>query len=252
MSKGALSGLGLLLLMFPLLTSAQQLGITRIDLQQGVLMVHYELNDANASNEYKVDLYCSKDNFAQPLTKVKGDVGTDIKPGADHIIQWSILQELGTLAGELSVEVRARVYIPFLKVASVEAGRKFRRGKSYPLVWTSGNLGGQVDVDLFDGNDRVKSDRNIPNVGKYDWYIDGSVKSGKNYHLRFTNTRNRDEFVDSSVFTIVPRTPLAVKLLGLAAVGGGIVIISNLGGTPPPDATNPLEEFSGGLPQTTE
>jgi hypothetical protein len=174
-------------------------------------------------------------------------VGSEIKPGHGKI-EWRIVDEVGAFAGELAIEVRARVYIPFLKIASVNAGRKFKRGHTYPLVWTSGNMGGQVDIDLYHGKERVKSDRNIPNTGKYEWYLDGHTKPGKDYHIRFTNTRNRDEFVDSNVFSVVPKIPMVAKIAGLVMVAGGVTALLMI--DPPVETTedDPLAEVKKQLP----
>ena len=235
-----------LFLLSPIIVSSQKLRITSIDVSGGRLVVEYLLEDNNQANLYQVNLYASADNYAQPLTKVSGDIGVDIKPGSKKI-EWQIIEELGALEGEIAVEVRARVHNPFLKVASIDAGRKFKRGNAYPLVWTSGNMGGQVDIDLFNGKERVKSDRNIPNTGKYEWYIDGSLKPGSDYHLRFTNTRNRDEFIDSNVFSIIPKIPMLAKIGAVVAVGGGVAAVILLLDDEP-TGSDPLEELNKELP----
>lgn len=210
--------------------SAQKLSMHRIELVRDKLVVYYSLEDDNPNHQYQVDLYSSKDNFATPLTKVKGDVGPEVKPGKDRSIEWNILQEIGNYAGDLAVEVRARVYVPFVKITGFQEGKVFKRGRTYPLLWTSGNMGGQVDIELYNGQSRVGGDRNVPNTGKYEYAIPGSVKPGKDYKLKFTNTRNRDEFVYSSVFRIAPKIPFVVKIGAAAVVIGGIAFLAGSGG----------------------
>jgi hypothetical protein len=220
-----------LFLLTTLVASAQKLTLNRIELVHEKIVVYYTLEDANPNHEYQVSLYSSKDNFATPLVRVTGDVGTEIKPGKDKKIEWNAYQELGSYRGDISVEVRARVYVPFVKITSFDPKRSYKRGKTHPLLWTSGNMGGQVDIELFNGQDRVYGERNIPNTGKYDLFIPASTKPGKDYRLKFTNTRNRDEFIFSNPFRVVPKISFALKAGGaLLLVGGTAAIISGLGG----------------------
>jgi|SRR5688572_27276779 len=225
---------------------AQKLTMQRIEIVLDKLVVYYSLDDNNPNHQYQVDLYSSKDNFATPLTKVSGDVGSEVKPGADRRIEWNVIQEIGNYSGDLSVEVRARVYVPFVKITGLKEGTVYKRGRSYPLLWTSGNMGGQVDVELYKGQSRVAGDRNVPNTGKYDYAIPGSVKPGKDYRLKFTNTRNRDEFVYSTVFRIVPRIPLVVKVGGALVVLGGVAFLAgSSGGEGDPEKAKNLPEHPG-------
>jgi hypothetical protein len=215
---------------------AQNLEIVRIDLTSEKVVVTYDLDDANPNNNYKVSLYSSKDNFSAPLIKVSGDIGEDVKPGENKKIEWSVGLELGKYTGEISVEVRAGVFIPFLRLTSFDTEKKYKRGKTYPLLWTSGNMGGQIDIDLYEGQNRVESDRGIPNTGKYEFSIPGSVKPGK-YTLRFTNVRSRDEFITTPVFTVVPRLSTGIKVGGLVLFGGSIYLLTQFVNPPPPPPT---------------
>jgi hypothetical protein len=224
----------------PLLKAwAQKIAVYRIDLVRDKLIVHYSLDDTNPNHNYQVSLYSSKDNFSAPVTRVSGDVGPEVKPGGEKKIEWSIAQELGAYKGSLSLEVRAGVFVPIVKLSAFDTERKYKRGKTYPLLWTSGNMGGQIDIDLYEGQDRLHSDRNIPNTGKYEYAIPGSVKPGKNYRLRFTNTRNRDEYVYSPPFRVVPRIPFVVKAGVLLAVVGGTAMVVGGGGGGGNDNNNP-------------
>jgi hypothetical protein len=223
---------------------AQKISIKRIDIQKDKLLVYFSLDDPNPNHTYRVSLYSSKDNFATPLTKVTGDVGTEVKPGTEKKIEWNIARELGAYKGELAIEVRAGVFIPFLKLTSFDAQRKYKRGKTYPLLWTSGNMGGQIDIDLFNEQTRVYGDRNVPNTGKYEFAITGSVKRGSNYRLKFTNTRNRDEYVFSGTFSIVPKIPFAIKAGAALLVAGGLYfILSTEPDSIQPPAAKEIEEW---------
>ncbi|MFZ6010094.1 MAG: Ser-Thr-rich GPI-anchored membrane family protein [Bacteroidota bacterium] len=221
---------------------AQKLSVSKIEILRDKLIVHYSLDDANPNHNYQVSLYSSKDNFATPLTKVTGDVGTEVKPGVEKKIEWSIVQELGAYKGSISVEVRAGVFVPIVKLSGFNAERKYKRGRTYPLLWTSGSMGGQIDIDLYEGQNRIHSDRNIPNTGKYEYAVPGSVKPGNDYRLKFTNTRNRDEYIFSPAFRIVPRIPFALKAGALlVVVGGTAAVVSGAGGSKDPGNNAPGE-----------
>lgn len=235
------------LLLFTLSGSnAQKISLSRIDLEMDKLVVYFSLEDTNPNHTYQISLFSSKDNFATPLTKVTGDVGTEVKAGSEKKIQWNMSQELGAFKGDLAIEVRARVFIPFVKLTSFDTSRKYKRGKTYPLLWSSGNMGGQIDIDLFEGQNRVDGDRNVPNTGKYEFAISGSVKPGKDYRLKFTNTRNRDEYIFSQPFRIVPKVPFVLKAGAIVVVATGVYFLFD-GDTPPPppNGATDIEEWPG-------
>lgn len=63
----------------------QTVVIKKIELAGEKMIVHYDLEDNNPNNEYQLNLFASKDNYATALTKVKGDIGGEIKPGKRNI-----------------------------------------------------------------------------------------------------------------------------------------------------------------------
>lgn len=202
--------------------SAQTIAISWVEIAGSKIIVHYDLESANPNHEFTINLFSSKDNFSSPLTKVTGDVGNEIKPGKDKKIVWDVIAELGNYRGDLELEVRGKLYTPFMKLSGFDASKKYKRGKTYPLVWTSGNMGGQIDVELYDGQTRVHSERGVPNTGKLEWVIPANVKPGSDYRLKFTDTRNREEVIFTKPFSIVPRTPTPVKLVAVLVTAGGI------------------------------
>ena len=233
----------ILLLLFAVPAYPQKLDIDWIELTGDKVIVHYNLEDANPNHQYLISLLCSKDNYAVPLARVTGDVGQEVKSGIDKKVIWDITKELGAFKGNISFELRGRVFVPFVKLSHFDAAKVYKRGKNYPIIWTSGNLSGQVMIELFRGQERVWGESNVPNVGKYDWFIEGSAKKGNDYRLKFTNTKDRNEFVYSGLFTIKPKVPLLVKTAGLLVIGGGIVLAVKFlggGGDGPPPTPDPL------------
>src|SRR5690349_7389481 len=213
---------------------AQSIAIDFIEFTGRNVVVHYTLDDgSNSIRQFLVQLYSSQDNFTTPLTRLTGDFGSEVSAGVDKKIVWDITKELGAYKGNISVELRGRVYVPFVKIKDIEEEQVFKRGKNYPVNWTSGNLSGQVNIELFnEAGERIWGENNVPNVGKFDWYIQGNVKKGSAYRLKFTNARDRNDVVFSKPFSIKPRIPLAAKVGAVAVVAAGVyVLIDQTGGT---------------------
>jgi hypothetical protein len=209
--------------------SAQELKIDFVELAGRNVVVHYDLDDGtNSTRQFLVQLYSSQDNYTTPLTKLTGDFGPEVSAGFDKKIVWDITRELGTAyKGDIALELRGRVYVPFVRIQGLEAGKVFKRGRNYPLIWTSGNLSGQVNIELFnDNNERLWGENNVSNVGKFDWFIPASVKKGNNYKLKFTNAKDRNDVVYSKPFMIKPKIPLAAKIaaIGVLAIGVKLAI----------------------------
>ncbi|MFN8340681.1 MAG: hypothetical protein U0V64_03355 [Cyclobacteriaceae bacterium] len=145
---------------------AQNAKITQIELKGEVVVVHYDLEDNNPNNEYQISLYTSNDKFSAPMTKVSGDVGSEVKPGADRKIEWNLLKEIGGYKGKLSLEIRGRVFVPFVKLRNFDARRSYKRGKNYDIAWRPGNTN-PIHIELYKGSTRVSGELNHPNNGAY-------------------------------------------------------------------------------------
>ena len=85
---------------------SQNLQFNRVEIADNKVIVHYDLNDEKTERMYLVNLFSSQDNFTKELTKVSGDVGTEVKPGVDKKIVWDLTKELGNFKGDLVFEVR--------------------------------------------------------------------------------------------------------------------------------------------------
>src|SRR6478736_201235 len=142
---------------------AQNLDIDFIEFTNRNIVVHYTLDDgANSNRQFLVQLYSSQDNFTVPLTKVTGDIGSEVSSCVDKKIIWEVTKELGNYKGSISLELRGRVYVPFVKIKDITAGQVFKRGKNYPVNWTSGNLSGQVNIELFnEDEERIWGENNV-------------------------------------------------------------------------------------------
>ncbi|GHN02077.1 hypothetical protein WSM22_35660 [Cytophagales bacterium WSM2-2] len=211
--------LGLLL---PLVCSAQSVKIKRVELAKEKVIVHYDLDDSNPNNEYQLNLYASKDNYTVPMTKVRGDVGNEIKPGTNKKIEWNINDELGDYEGELALEVRGKVFVMFAKLQGFETDKSYKRGKTYELNWKPGNTN-PIHIELLKGSERMVGELNHPNNGTYLLTMPANAKPGDDYRIRITDSKRPDESIYTGFFTLKHRIPIVLKAIGGAVVLGGLV-----------------------------
>ena len=225
------------------LAEAQTVSITKVELAGEKVIVHYDLEDSNPNNEYKLDLYASKDNFIAPLTKVKGNVGLEVKPGIDRKIEWNIMEEYGLYKGKISLEIKGKVYIPFVKLQNFNTSKSYKRGSNNNLGWKPGN-NNSINIELFKGGQRVAGDMNMPNNGSHTLYIPSKAKPGKDYRLKITDSKNSDDVIYTNYFTVKPKVPLLLKLLPVFAIGGAAATLGGGGG----GGTDPVDDTIPGAP----
>lgn len=205
------------------LIPAQIFTITKVELAGNDVLLYYNLIDSSANHTYTVSLYTSTDNFNSPLTKVTGDVGLEIKPGIGRKILWKASEELTeTFTGDVALEVRGKIYIPFIKLDGFNDYKKFKRNKIYKITWTGGRGNNVLSFDLYKGKKKITTYPNIANVGEYKMKFEG-VRPGKNYILKISDSKNKDDVVVTDSFKIKRKTPLLVKLIPLA-VGSYFIV----------------------------
>lgn len=231
-----------LLALCPYFVYAQKVAIKEIELVGEKVIVHYDLNDNNPNNQYQISLYASKDKYSAPLTKVTGDVGGEVNPGADRKIEWNLLQEYGSFKGKLSLEIRGRVFVPFVKLRDFNTEKKYKRGKTYDLAWRPGNTN-PIHIELYKGSQRVAGELNHPNNGKSTLSIDSKVKPGKDYRLKITDSKKLDEVVYSDYFGVTPKIPLLLKIIPVLGIAGGLGIMAgSLGGGGETEKKDPISD----------
>ncbi len=213
--------------LFSILSYSQTVAIKKIELAGEKVIVHYDLDDNNPNNQYQVSLYASKDKYSAPLTKVTGDVGPEVNPGVGRRIEWNLMQEYGAYKGKLSLEIRGKVFVPFVKLKNFDTKKVYKRGKNYTMNWRPGNTN-PIHIELYKGSQKVSGELNHPNNGTGTLSIGSKVKPGKDYRLKISDSKKSDEIVYSDYFVVKPKLPMLVKVipvLGLAAfiatLGGG-------------------------------
>lgn len=198
---------------------SQRFLIDKIEHAGDNIVLYYQLIDSISNRSYTINVYSSLDNYINPLTKVTGDLGLEIKPGGNRKITWLAKEELGPdFTGEVSLEVRGKIYIPFVKLDGFDDYKKFKLKKNYKITWTGGRENQVMNFDLYRGDKKITTFPNIANVGQYNLKFE-NVKPGGKYSFRISDIRNKDDVVVTEPFKIKRKVPLLVKLLPILAAG---------------------------------
>jgi Ser-Thr-rich glycosyl-phosphatidyl-inositol-anchored membrane family len=199
---------------------AQAFTITKTERQGDNLVLYYNLVDSINNRAYTINIYSSSDNYINPLNKLSGDVGLEVKPGGNRKIVWRAKEELGAdFTGDIALEVRGKIYIAFVKMDGFNDYQKFKRLRNYKITWTGGRDNSVLNFDLYRGEKKITSFPNIANVGQFTLKFDANVRPGKNYKLKVSDAKNKDDVVWTDTFKIRRKTPLLLKVLPLFGVG---------------------------------
>jgi hypothetical protein len=222
------------------MTQAQQFSIKRVELADQKVVVHYDLLDSVTGRSYTMNVYSSHDNFLNPLQNITGDAGMEIKPGNNKKIVWDAKAELGPdFAGRVALEIRGRLYIPFVRFTGFEDYKTLKRGKAYQLTWSGGTSQNILNFDLYRKEKKVSTFANIANVGNYKLILPKDTKPGKGYRFRVSDTKNKNEVVYTETFNVKRKTPGFLKVLLIGGVGFGIYTMLDQGDDAIPDPIKP-------------
>ena len=219
---------------------AQDFSVKRVESSQGKINIYYDLLDT-LGRGYSINVYASRDNFIAPLQKISGDAGLEIKPGRNKKIVWDATELGADFDGKVALEVRGRVYIPFVRFEKFEEYKAIKRGKPYDVTWTGGNSQNILNFDLYKGDKKITTIPNVANVGRHKITLPTSVKPGKNYRFKISDTKNKDEVVYTGNFTVKRKVPLLIKVLPVLGVGALVYLLTggNKGPDNIPDPVNP-------------
>ena len=221
---------------------AQEFTIKKVELAGENLNIYYDLRDTVAGHAYTINAYSSTDNFVNPLTKVSGDLGLQVKPGLNKKIVWKAKEELGSqFEGKVGLEIRGKVFIPFILLKNFSEYKVFKRLRKYPITWGGGTTRNVLNFDLIRNDKVVYTFAGIGNDGNYDLLFPKEIRPGKNYYLRIGDSKNRDEVIFTEKFTIRRKLPLLLKVLPVAAVGAAIYFL--LPDPPPEEIEDPATNF---------
>src|SRR6478609_6851435 len=184
-----------LMVVMNFMANAQEFSIKKIELTSQSVILHYDLIDTVKSRIYTIHVYSSKDSYLAPLQKIKGDAGLEVRPGQNKKIEWSSKEELGAaFHGDIELEIRGRVYIPFIRFEGFQDGQVIKRGKPKTITWSGGTRQNILNFTLYKtdpkGDRYVEVIPNVANSGTYDLIIPTSVKSGKGYYFLVSDSKN--------------------------------------------------------------
>ncbi|MEJ0056003.1 MAG: Ser-Thr-rich GPI-anchored membrane family protein [Bacteroidota bacterium] len=198
--------------------------IKKVEVDGDKVNILYDLNDPDPNRTYTISLYSSKDNFISQLDKVAGDVGLEIKPGGNKKISWSAAQELGPdFEGDVSLEVRGRVYIPFVRLDGLQSVMK--RSRENEITWSGGTQQNILNFDLYKGEEKITSFPNIANVGHYTLILPSHTKPGSGYRFKITDSKNKDQIVYSKTFVVKRKIPLLLQAAPIILAGGAVFLL---------------------------
>jgi hypothetical protein len=211
------TSLGVALLCVSIKNQAQQLQIKNTQIKDGRVVLTYHISDTTAGKYFTVRAYSSHDNYMQPLERIAGDAGILIRPGSDRTLSWDP-KELGdTFNGKVALEIRARVYVPFVKLDGFETGTQVKRLKPYTLSWSGGSPQNILNIDLLRKGEKETTFANIANVGHYSLVLPKHIKPGK-YVMRISDSKNKDEVVISNEFRVRRKYPLLLKIIPFVGI----------------------------------
>lgn len=205
---------------------SQKIELKHVEFKDNKVIVNYNLLDSIADRYYSIRLYSSSDGFLNPLTKVAGDVGLEIKPGLDKKIVWTVKDEPQiNFEQKISLEVRGRIFIPFINTESINQYKVFKRNRNYDLTWTGGSPQNILNFDLYNGDKKIASFPNIGNVGHHSFRFPAHTKPSRHYRFRISDSKNKEEVVFTQEFKIKRKVPLLAKIIPALAAGYFVSIL---------------------------
>jgi hypothetical protein len=201
---------------------SQRVANVRAQAKGNIVMITYDLLGTISGQLYTIAIYSSHDGMAKPLTHVKGDIGTNIKPGQNKFIEWGVKKELLNFDDEVTLEVRATLTFSPMRFTSPQKNELHKRGKSYKLTWLGAVANENLQIELFNDTSRVYEINRTNNKGTLEWEIPLNTEPGKNYRYKISSVDNPSNFAYSNSFIIKRKTPTWVKVLPITAVVSGI------------------------------
>ncbi len=227
-----------------LLGLAQDFKIKKLEQVGDKINLYYDLIDSveNSKRTYSISLYASRDSYTSPLTKVTGDVGQIVRPGGNRKITWNAKEELGAdFEGKVSLEVRGKEFIPFLKLDGFNNKKAWKRGVKEDVTWGGGRANSLINFELYKDGKFVSAPHTsiATSLGKYSILIPKNTKPGGGYTFRIADSKNKEEYIFTEEFSVHRKIPLAAKALAFAGVGAAVYFLTQ--GDTNNDIPDPLD-----------
>ncbi|MGK7389343.1 MAG: Ser-Thr-rich GPI-anchored membrane family protein [Candidatus Cyclobacteriaceae bacterium M2_1C_046] len=215
--------------------NSQTLTNIRAEAKGEVVIINYDLIAPQSDQKFDVKLYASHNNYSSPLKFVSGDVGENVQPGTNKRIQWDAKAELQKFDGNITFEVRATTAMPAVSFTNPTKGTKFKRGKTYPIVWEGGSASKEYELELYRNGVKQQTIGTVEDNQRFTWAIPIKVDNAKNYTIKLVD--GNQPVAESQPFTIKRKVPLGLKIIPIVAVGVGAGVyfmLNSITTTPPP------------------
>ncbi len=209
---------------------SQEFGIKSIEQTAEDLIVYYDLIDTTFERTYSITLFIIDDDGSiNALKNVSGDVGIEIRPGSNKKIVWGAREELGEdFAGSIQLEIRGKLYIPFIRFQGFPEGKKIKTGETQTFTWTGQSRSNILVFTLYKEDEAMYVFPEVANTGDAALVLPKSLPSGK-YNLIINDSKNQDLKVQSPSFIIKKKLPFIVKLSPIIAAGAIVPFLLDSG-----------------------
>jgi len=100
---------------------------------------------------------------------------------------------------------------PTITVISPNGYENWQRGRQYPITWTSSNVTGTVDIELYKGTTLAATiETNTTNDGNTTWIIPSTIPLGTEYRVRIKNSDGTIFDFSDNYFNIVESLKLPI------------------------------------------
>jgi hypothetical protein len=203
----------------------QRVTNVRAQAKGNLVTITYDLQGTIIGQLYKVEVYSSHNQMSQPLVQVRGEVGPDLKPGINKIIEWGSMRELGDYEGEITLEVRATLTFSPIRFTTPKNNSVYKRGKNYKFNWLGALPDENLQLELYSDTTRQYEIGRLINKGVYQWEIPVNASPGKTYRLKLSSVEKPGNFVFSNYFTIKRKTPTAWKAVPAGVITGAALYL---------------------------
>lgn len=206
------------------LTGAHAQQITNISpkVEGKEIVITYDLEAANPDALCEVVFYFG-DHTAQNnlLKEATGDLGEEVTVGTGKKIRVSNIQPFLPYMKELTFKAEAKyTFVPIAKLSTL-TGTKIKMKSTIPLTWEGGIKGEAMSLTLSQDGRLINDAIEIKNNNSYDFVLPESAEKGSGYKLILKDAAGRE--INTGVFSVKPKLPMAVIVIAAVVVVGGVV-----------------------------
>ena len=126
-----------------------------------------------------------------------GVIGNDFKVRVSSTTDWAGTYDLSNNNFTLTAPPVAGT----ITVTSPNGGESWQRGTTKPVTWNSSGVTGNVELQLFEGNNSGQTEMiasSVANTGSYSWTINSNGVIGNDFKVRVSSVNNWGGIYDLS------------------------------------------------------